>query len=247
MPDRATTDQTKPRSRILADVIGRGALRLGLFPSFFYRKDRATGSLHGVGIEIGRALAERLGVVLAPTEYPAPPAVLAALAEDALDVGLLGIDPARAAEVDFSPPLFAADFTYLVMEHSKVGSIADADRTGTRIALVRHHAMDTALRGQLKAATPVYADTPDAAFELFRAGNADVLAGVRPGLLAYADALPGTRVLPDRYGRNVLALAVRKGDAEWRRSVEDFAGQARADGTIARAIATARVRGIDEP
>jgi polar amino acid transport system substrate-binding protein len=232
---------------MLADVIGRGSLRLALFPSFFYRKDRASGSLQGVGIEIGRALAEHLRVRLAPAEYPSPPAVLAALAEGAADVGLLGVDPARAAEVDFSPPLFAADFTYLVPQHSPAGSIAEADRPGTRIALVRHHAMDTALRGQLKAAMPVHADTPDAAFELFRAGKADVLAGVRPGLLAYADALTGARVLSDRYGRNVLALAVRKGDAEWRRSVEDFAARARTDGTIARAIAAARVRGIDEP
>ena len=247
MPPDASPDEPQLRHRILADVIGRGVLRLALFPSFFYRKDRASGSLHGVGIEIGRALAERLRVALAPAEYPSPPAVLAALAKDAADVALLGIDPARAAEVDFSPPLFAADFTYLVPERSPFGSIADADRAGTRIALVRHHAMDTALRGQLKAATPVYADTPDAAFDLFGAGKAEVLAGVRPGLLAYADALPGARVLPDRYGRNVLALAVRKGDAEWRMSIEEFAAQARADGTVARAISAARVRGIDEP
>ena len=68
------------------------------------------------------------------------------------------------------------------------------------------------MRGKLASAQPVYADKPDGAFEMFRAGQADVLAGIRPGLLMYAGKMPGTRVLEDRYGRNVIALAVKKGE-----------------------------------
>jgi polar amino acid transport system substrate-binding protein len=157
---------------------------------------------------------------------------------------LLGIDPARASEVDFSPPVLAADFSYLVPERSAVRTIADADQPGTRIALVRHHAMDSALRGQLKAATAVYADTPDAAFELLRAGGADVLAGIRPGLAMYAARMPGARVLVDRYGRNVIALAIRKGETGCLSYVSAFVEQAKADGTVARAIERAGLQGV---
>ena len=49
-----------------------------------------------------------------------------------------------------------------------------ADRTGIRIAIVRGHAMDSALK--TKNAERIYADVPDAAFELLRANRADVLA-----------------------------------------------------------------------
>ena len=80
-------------------------------------------------------LAARIGVALKFAEYPSPPKVVEALASGAADMALLGIDPVRGIEVDFSPPLLAADFTYLVPEGSAVRAIADADRTGVRIAL----------------------------------------------------------------------------------------------------------------
>lgn len=228
-----------------APILRQGALRLALFPSFFWRSDPASGEPRGVGISIGRALAERIGVPLAPEVHGSPPKVVEALASGAADVALLGIDPARAAEVDFSPPLLAADFTYLVPEASAVRALADADRPGMRIALVRHHAMDTALRGKLSHAQPVYSDTPDQAFELFRAGGAEVLAGVRPGLMMYARNGPAVRVLEQAYGRNVIALAVRKGAPDWLGFVAEFARAARADGTVQRAIAQAGLLGVD--
>ncbi len=237
MPAPPTTD---PR---IADIARSGVLRLALFPSFFYRSD--SGEPRGVGIEIARALAARIGVVLRPTEYASPPKVVGVLAAGAADVALLGIDPVRGKEVDFSPPLLAADFTYLVPENSTARTIAEADRPDTRIALVRHHAMDTALRGKLAQAQPVYADTPDRAFEMFRAREAEVLAGIRPGLLMYAGKLPGTRVLDDRYGRNVIALAVKKGKAGQLAYVGEFVAKARADGTVARAIESAGLRGVE--
>jgi polar amino acid transport system substrate-binding protein len=104
--------------------------------------------------------------------------------------------------------------------------------------------MDAALRGKLERAAPVYADTPDAAFDLFCAQRADVLAGIRPGLLMYADMMPGARVLADRYGQNIIALSVNKGEAAWLSYVSSFAEQARADGTVERAIADAGLRGV---
>jgi len=237
--------QPDPDPRV-ADIARRGALRLALFPSFFYRRD-AVGDPHGVGIEIARALGGRIGVKLENVEYASPPKVVEALAAGTADVALLGIDPVRAAEVEFSRPVLVADFTYLVPESAAVRMTADADRPGLRIALVAHHAMDTALSGRLAHAVRVYAETPDAAFELFRTGRADVLAGIRPGLLMYAGRMPGTRVLDDRYGRNAIALAVKRGEAAWLSYVGEFVERARADGTLEQAIASAGLQGVKAP
>lgn len=237
-----TAQQVDPR---VADLVRSGRLRIGLFPSFFYSKSPATGELQGVGIEIARALAARIGVELVLREYPSPPAVVQALAAGDIDVASLGIDPARAAEVDFSPPYMQAEFSFLVPSGSSVGSIAAADKRGTRIAIVRDHAMDSALRGKLPQAERIYADTPDAAFDLLRSRQADVLAGIRPGLLKYAAALPGSRVLEDRYGANILALAVPKGQAGRLAYVGEFIEWARSTGVLQRAIAGAGLGGID--
>jgi polar amino acid transport system substrate-binding protein len=229
----------------VSDIARSGALRLALFPSFFYRRDATSGEPRGVGIEIAWALASAIGVALRPSEYASPPKVVETLVAGAADVALLGIDPVRGRDVDFSPPLIAADFTFLVPENSAARTIADADRPGSRVALVRHHAMDTALRGKLSAATPVYADTPDAAFEMFRSGQAEVLAGIRPGLLMYAGMMPGARVIEGRYGRNVIALAVKKGEAGLLAFVGEFVAAAKTDGTVARAIESAGLHGVE--
>jgi polar amino acid transport system substrate-binding protein len=106
------------------------------------------------------------------------------------------------------------DFSYLVPPGSSIGSVADADRPGVRIAAVRNHASTLALARILKHAELVYADTPDATFELMRAGRADAFAQARPVLLDYSPQLPASRVLQERYGAYLLAMALPKGEAE---------------------------------
>jgi polar amino acid transport system substrate-binding protein len=210
-----------------------------------YVRDAATGTLRGIAVELARPLSAELGVAARLIEFPAPPRVVEALRAGLCDLAFLGVDPDRAKDVDFSPPLMRADFTFLVPPGSPVAAIADADRPGTRIAVVRGHAMETALVGQIDRATSVYADTPDAAFDLLQAGGADVLAGIRPGLMAYARRYHGSVVLPDRYGANTLALAVAKGDADGLARISAFVVAARSSGLATRAIAVAGLEGID--
>ena len=232
-----------PEARV-ADLVRAGRIRVALFPSFMYRKNKASGELHGVAVEIARELGARLGVEVQLVEYPAPPNVVEGLAAGTSDVAILGIDPTRATDVDFTPPFMRADFTYLVPASSSIRSVADADRRGIRIAVVRNHAMDSVLRGVLKRAEPTYAETPDASFELFRARRADVLAGIRPGLLEYAARLPGSRVLGDRYGANALAIAVAKSRDGWLAYMSGFIEETARSGWVQQAIVHAGLRGV---
>jgi polar amino acid transport system substrate-binding protein len=230
--------------RRVEDIRLAGKVRVALFPSFLYTKDPVTGALQGAGIEIARALAARLGVEFLPVEYAAPPEVMEQLAAGACDVAFLGIEPSRITAVDFSPPFMQVDWTYLVPASSSIRSVAEADRPGVRIAVVRHHAMDLALSRLLKQAKPVWAETPDRTFEVLRAGQADVQAGVRSALLEYSARLPGSRVLEDRYGANSVAMAVAKGHAERLAYINDFVEEAKASGLVQRAIERAGLRGI---
>lgn len=245
VPNVTHTPNPHPIDPRIADLVRAGKVRVGLFPSFFYTKGSETGELQGVGIELAHGLAARLGVELVLREYPSPPKVVHALKAGECDVAFLGIDPARAADVDFSPAYMKADFSFLVPAGSAIRKIADADRSGVRIAVVRDHAMDFALRGKLNHAERVYAATPDAAFDLLRARQADVLAGIRPGLLRYFAELPGSRVLEDRYGTNILALAIAKGHAGWLAYVSEFTLEAKRSGLLQSAIASTGLGGVE--
>ena len=227
----------------VADLVGTGKIRVGLFlPQ--YTKDTATGELKGVRIELVRALAARLGVQPAFLEHPTPPQAIGCLKTGACDLLFLPFD-ARAADVgDFSSPIFQFDYTLLVPAQSPVRRVADADRTGVRIAAVRNHASTLELARQLKHAELIYAETPDPTFELLRGGHAEAMASARPTLLGYVSQLPGSQVLAGHYGANINRLVVPKGKAGWLAYVGEFVEEAKASGLVQKAIEVSGEPGV---
>jgi polar amino acid transport system substrate-binding protein len=126
---RIAAAQQTPDPRV-ADLVRAGKVRMALFPPQ-YTKDPDTGELKGVWADVARAFAARVGVELVLVEHPTPPRMVECLKAGACDVGFLGFDPARAADVEgFSPPFIEFDYTYLVPPHSLIRSHADADRPG---------------------------------------------------------------------------------------------------------------------
>jgi polar amino acid transport system substrate-binding protein len=244
----ATADAQRTADPRVADIVRAGKLRVALFlPQ--YTKDATTGEIRGYGsgtvhVQIAHALAASIGVEIQLLGYPTPPTVVECLKAGACDVGFMGNNPARAAEVGFSAPLILLPFTYLVPAGSAIKSIADADRPGVRIAAVRNHESTLALSRILKHAESVSAEIPDAAFDLLRTGNADAWASTGPALLEYSTKLPGSRVLEDYYGANPLSMAVPKHHVGRLAYISDFVEEAKASGLAQRAIERAGQRGI---
>lgn len=83
-------------------------------------------------MDIARALAARIKVEFQPIEYPRPGVVLDGARNNTWDVTFLVIDPARAADADFSPPYMKSDFTLF-----SAGGIGDPEFCGCRSAGVR--------------------------------------------------------------------------------------------------------------
>ncbi len=237
--------QPVPDPRV-ADLVRVGKVRLALFlPQ--YTKNPVTGELLGngpgvVAVEIGRALAARLGVEVLLAGYPTPDAVVECLKAGMCDTALIAITPSRTAELGFSPPVVQQDYTYLVPAASSIRSVADADQPGVRIAVVRNHLSTLALSPILKHANLVYAEAPDPTFDLLRTGQADVMASARPTLLNYFPKLPGSRVLEDRYGANIQAMAVPKEHAGWLAYFSEFLEEAKASGMVQRFVENAGLR-----
>ena len=206
--------------------------------------DAVTGEVRGPAMELGRALAKRIGVEFVPVEYPRPGAVMEGVRTGAWDVAFLAIDPSRAAEADFSPPYLQYDLTYMVPAGSSIRNVADADQPGVRIATPRGDASDLRLSGMLKQAELIRADTIPATFDLLRAGQVDVLAGVRPGMLENLARMPGYRVLEDRFGVILVAALVPKGQAGRLAYISEFIEQAKASGLVQQTIERAGLRGV---
>jgi polar amino acid transport system substrate-binding protein len=230
----------------IADLVQAGKIRVGMH-SIMYTKDTQTGELKAAStgiilLDIARTLGARMGVDVLPVGHPTIPEMLTCLTAGACDVGFMGPDRSRAG-VDFSPPILQLDYTFLVPAGSSIQRIADADRPGVRIAVVRDHASTLTLSRIFKHAELTYAATPDPTFELLRTGHADAFASVRPVLLAYSSKLPGSRVLEDHYGANLVGMVVPKGQTERLAYISEFIEQAKASGLVQQAIERAGLPG----
>jgi polar amino acid transport system substrate-binding protein len=236
----------------VADLVRAAKVRGALFlPQ--YTTDAASGELRGAAggipmVVLGRALAARLGLEIQLVGFPTPIRATECVKGGACDVILgMGIEPGRMTELDFSPAFIQLDFTYLVPAGSSIRSVADTDRPGIRIAAVRNHASTLGLSSILKQAQVVYADTPDTAFAILSAGEAEALAQARPVLLDYSPKLPGSRVLQDSYGAYFLGMALAKGQPGRLAYITEFVEHAKASGLVQRAIDDAGLRGVQVP
>ena len=183
-----------------------------------------------------------MGVEVLPIGHPTIPEMLTCLTAGGCDMGFMGPDPSRTG-VEFSPPILQLDYTVLVPAASSIQRIADVDRPGVRIAVVSHHASTLTLSRILKHAQLEYAATPDPTFELLRTGQADAFASVRAVLLSYSLKLPGSRVLEDHYGANLVGMAVPKGQTARLAYIGEFIEQAKASGLVQQAIERAALPG----
>src|SRR5579863_4244201 len=237
--------QQAPDPRV-ADLVQSGALRvgLGLGSLTTATRDPATGEVKGPALELGRALAARMGNQFVSVEYPRPGAVIDGLRASAWDVSILIVDPVRAEQVDFSHPFMQTDLTYLVAAGSTIQNAGDADQQGIRIAVARGDTSDLVLTRALKRAELVRTDSIAAAVELLRTGGASAVALNRPSLIAQSAALPGSRVLGDGFGEIYSAIAIPKGHAGWLAYINEFIEEAKASGLVNRMIETLAMQGV---
>jgi polar amino acid transport system substrate-binding protein len=228
-------------------IFSADVLKSALFLPQYSIDARGKMQGHGtgyVGLAMTRLIASRLGVECEVIGLPSPPAVMDALLAGDIDMAFFGIEPGRQAKADFTPPMFKFDYTFLVPEGSPVSRIADADKPGTRIAIMDSHASALALKLIIRQANIISAELPEQAFGLLRSGKADVFASPRDVLLDFAEQLPGSRVLDDAFGVNHVGIAIRKGREPLPGYLSSIVEAAKADGTIACLIEEGQLRGF---
>jgi polar amino acid transport system substrate-binding protein len=227
------------------EIAPTGTLRVALNLSNFLLVSAAPpdGEPIGIAPDIGREIARRIGAPVAFVRYPSPGDLAAAASTRVWDVGLIGADPLRAAEIAFTPAYLEIEASYLVPADSPIRSIADVDRPGVRIAVGDKTAYDMYLRRTLQHATLHRAAGLEASYQLFVNEKLDALAGLKPRLAADQARLPGSRVLAGKFTAVQQAIGVpierRAAAAYLREFVRDIQA-----GLVARLIAKHGVRGV---
>jgi polar amino acid transport system substrate-binding protein len=215
----------------------RVAIGVGPAASAFYSvRDPATGKVRGVAVDLGAALAHKLGVPVEYVEFPSSGEITAAASRGAWDVTFMPVDVERAKSVDFAPPYYLFESTYLVPPDSPIQSIDEVDEPGTRVIGVANTTTARGAAASLKRAKiEVFRGVEELLAEV-RAGRADAVALSKESLKNFAAQVPGARILPGRFWASSVAPAVRKDHARALAYVSDFIEAAKADGTVRRAL-----------
>jgi polar amino acid transport system substrate-binding protein len=204
----------------------------------------AAGDPEGVAPDMAREIARRLGVPVAYVPFAHPGELADAAGKNIWDIGLIGAEPARAEKIAFTSPYVEIEATYMVPAGSPIRTLADVDRPGVRIAVAARAAYDLWLTQNLRHAELVRAEGLPAATQLFMDQKLDVLAGLKPGLLADIERMPGARILDGRFTAVQQAIGTAKSNTAGAAFLQDFVAEAKASGFVAGLIERHKVRGL---
>ena len=240
---------TPPTPEVRQALAPTGKLRVGVFlgsPASVIR-DAASGEMKGVAFDLGKELALLLGVPFELVVYPSIGALLDGAKSGAWDISMLGVNPARAKEFDFTQAVFELEFGYLAPSGSSLLTLADVDRPGIRVRVQENSTVQAILSRLLKAASLVAGPGVTGGLAMLKSGKTDVFAANKSILFEMSDQLPGSRVLPGSYSTEPAAIALLRGRDAGMVYLRNFVEDATSGGLVKAAAARAGLRGAIEP
>lgn len=224
----------------LHDIAPTGTLRVaiavGPAASAFWATRDAAGKPGGVTVELAEAAAVKLQVPLQLVEYLSSDDIAAAGAKDAWDISFMPFEAGRAKLVDSGPAYVAYTSNYLLRAGSEIGSVADLDRAGIKVGCIEGTSTCRTVAKAMKLATVTPSAKADAAAELIGKGELDALAMGTEAVEGLARKLPGTKVLDGVIQSTGVVVVVPKGHAAAGAWATHFLQDAKADGTVRRAL-----------
>ena len=239
------TIDTAPTTEVRQALAPTGKLRVALQLGSPHNviRDPVSGEMKGVGYDLGKELARRVGVPFEPVFYPSVGALLDAGKAGAWDVAFVGFSPARAKEWDFTALHMEVEFGYLVPGGSSISTMADVDRPGIRVAVQEKSQPDIFLSRTLKNGVMVRAPSLAGTVDALRSGRADAIFSIKPSLFEVSNQLPGSKVLDGHPGIDPHAMALPKGRDPALAYARRFIEEAKSSGLVKAAIERAGMRG----
>ena len=229
----ASTAETSGENE-LEKVKAAGKLVIGVegtYPPFTYHDDN--GELTGLDVELGKALAEKLGVEVEFQEA-AWDSLLIGIDTGRFDTVINSITDERAEKYDFSDPYYY-EARRVVVRADDDSINGPEDLNGKKIATNTTNAFIPWY--EENGAEVVGIDTSAEAIDLVLSGRADFLGISVPVLNAYldehpdaADKLKAAFVIPN--SEDVIAIPVRKGEPEFLDAVNAALAELREEGTL---------------
>jgi len=214
----------------------RGGIVLSPAPSAFFCTKDANGAPRGVTVEILNGFAVMLKLPLALQVYENSGQLTDAVAREQCDVAFMPRDAERMTKVDFGPPYYLIESTYLVPAGSTIQSIDEVNRPGVRIVAIANTTTMRSARRTAPSATVTEVPSVDDMTALASNGGGDAFALSHDSFVGLLPKLPGARVLPGRFQEVGVCVAVPKGRPDALALASELLADAKASGLVRRAL-----------
>jgi len=234
----ATSSEIAPQGKLRVALIGGNPVLVTKEPD---------GSISGgASVDLGKFIAEKIGVPFDPVVYADPEAYTRSFGTGEWDIA---IGPRRASEaviVDFSPDFMLVDNIFVAAPGRDFADASQVDRPGVKVAVIKDGAPDRFLSRSLRSAELVRIPSGrEAAVETLRNGRADVFGSNAQIVHTVAESLPGARIVPGQFNTVPMAVALPKGrSAAARARLAGIVTEAKGIGLVRKAIEQAGVKGV---
>ena len=198
------------------------------YPPFEMRD--ASGAPAGVSVDLAKALGEKLGQPVEIQNLPFA-GLIPALKTAKIDliISSMTATPERAQSIDFSEPYLKTGLCLLVSAKSDIRSIADADRKGRAVAVVKGTTAHVFAGQNIKAARVLVFDKPAACVLEITQGKSDAFIIDQMTALENWQKNPTTtRAVLQPFQEEQWAIGLRKGSDDLRAKVNAFLAEYRA-------------------
>jgi polar amino acid transport system substrate-binding protein len=230
-----------------AEIAPTGSLRVGFqIGSPILAKRAPDGGVSGIVVDLGKFIAENLGVAFEPVVYANQEAYAQSFGKDEWDIVIGVRSPLVEEKSDLSPDFMVADAMYIAAPGREFADATQIDRPGVKVGVSKGGGSDQFLSGALKSAQVVRVPggVPNA-IESLRTGAADVWAANPVTLQEIEDALPGTKVVPGAWTTGRYAVSLPKGrSAAAQGKLAEIVNEAKRTGVVHKAIERAGFKGV---
>ena len=163
-----------------------GTLRAGINMSNFLLVSAtdATGRPDGLSPSVARALARALDVDVELVLFDSPGVLADAVNDDMWDIANIAFEPERATHISFSQPYILIDANFQVRAGSALTENQQMNSPDVTIILYNRSAYDLWLKENFTKARYLRVDSIQESHDRFYSGEGDVLASLKPKLIA---------------------------------------------------------------
>lgn len=230
-----------------SEIAPMGKLRLATNAgnSIFIRRTPDGKAVGGVALEVGKFIADKLGVPFELVPRSDANAFVQSLGKGDWDIGFGPPTPLAVKQADFGPAVLLVDHVYIAAPGQEFASVADVDRPGVKIGVGLSSSQDQFLTRTLKSAELVRMVSAQEAIGLLRSGKANLWASNVAQADLIVAGLPGAKIVPGAFNKERAAVALPKGrSAAAQARLAEIVNEAKRTGIVQKAINQAGLRSV---